>query len=155
MCQPQKRDTVIVARASDLTVDAINAYELRLRDLPQNLAREAAVRDVSRPGHEIGLDVRNYTRSVIDHDQQQSGQRSKVVYEHASGVDDEGRCGIGPAAKIANTALIKYDDLRKEGQSHEVAREQVAKDMGQRFDERGRDSQQQEKQRQRSQGMGL
>ena len=104
--------------------------------LPHKEAREAAIHDVTRPWS-------NYARSVIESAHSNSGSHSAVLYAHASMAAEEGRASFGAAAKIANNTLRQYEGYREKGLDHEQAREQVSREIGERFNERGRDTQSQ------------
>ena len=128
-------------QAGHLAIESMLAYQKKSRDLPHEHAREAAVRDMMRPGSEVGLDVKNYARSMIDSAQANPGSTSQVIYAHASIAAEEGRASIMNAAKLANSVLKQYTSARDGGMTHEKAREHVAQEVGSRFDERGRDTQ--------------
>lgn len=100
-----------------------------------------------------GLDVEKFSKSVIDGHNANPGHTNRVLYEHADKASNEKLTDIGSAAKIARSAISQYDEARNNGYDHQTARDQVAQEMGKRFDERGRDMHHQE--RQRSQGLGL
>ncbi len=106
-----------------------------------------------RPGAENSLDAGNYARSVIDTAQSQSDTPNRVVASHAADAQKHGVATAMDAAKLANAAIKQYESYREKGMDHDGAREKVAQEIGSRFDDRGRDTQQQA--RQQSQGQSL
>ena len=137
--------------AQQLANRAIKSYASNLIDKSPGDAKAAAVRDVAQP-QEAGLNVKNYARNVMD-SYSRCGRGKAVVLAHASAAADEGKAELRDAVRAADKTLKRYSELRQSGQDHISAREQTAKEMGNRFDERGRDTQRHE--RQRSNGIGL
>jgi hypothetical protein len=54
---------------------------------------------------------------------------------------------VSDAARLAGAAIDRYAKQANDGVPHDRARDAVSKEMAQRFDERGRDIQRQERQR--------
>jgi hypothetical protein len=57
------------------------------------------------------------------------------------------RTSLRDATRVADQTLRRYTALRESGQNHQAAREQTSREMAQRFDNQGRDMQQQQRQR--------
>lgn len=144
-----REGTLMRSEASVYTGKAIHYYDERRRDLPKDEARAAAVQDVVNP-KAAGLDVRNYARGVVDGFQRSydagKTDTSLVIASHAHQAKNWGRAELTDAAKVAHASLKQYDAARKQGMDHTRAREHVAREMGTRYDERGRDTQRQERQ---------
>jgi hypothetical protein len=65
LSRAEREGTLMRSEARVYTGRALYSYDERRRDLPQDAARNAAVRDVVDP-KASGLDVRNYARQVVD-----------------------------------------------------------------------------------------
>jgi hypothetical protein len=103
------------------------------------------------------LDVRAYTSGVMDRYQKlmETGSDRSAVFSSAMEENRNSGVTIRNALRLGQQTVRDYSALRSDGHDHITARERVSEAMAQRFDERGRDSHQQEKQRQQSQGMSL
>jgi hypothetical protein len=138
--------------AEQLADRAIKSYAGKSIDHSPVDAKTAAVRDVTRPA-EAGLDVKNYSRDVIDSYRRNQRKGAAAVLAHSAAAADAGRAELRDAARVADKALKMYSQMRQKGMDHIAARERTAKEMAQRFDDRGRDTQRHE--RQRSHGLSL
>lgn len=138
--------------AQHLADRAIKSFASHSIDKAPGDAKAAAIRDTTQP-QEVGLNVRDYARDVADSYNRRQGQGKAVVAAYAAAAADAGRADIRNAARVADQTLKRYSELRQGGTDHSAAREQTAKEMSRRFDERGRDTQRQE--RQKSYGMSL
>ena len=138
--------------AQQLADRAIKSYASNLIDKSPGDAKAAAVQEVTQP-QEVGLNVKQYSRNVMDSYNRNQGQGETVVLAHASAAANEGKAELRDAVRTADKTLKRYSELRQTGQDHIAAREQTAKEMGNRFDERGKDTHRHE--RQRSNGLGL
>src|SRR5687768_1071695 len=101
------------------------------------------------------LNVEQYSKSVINDAVNGEGAEyvARAVNAHSAKTAEEGCAHVGAAAKIRNTAIKQYSELRHKGVEHEQARDRAAKAVTSRFDDRGRDTQRHE--RQRSNAMSL
>ena len=102
-----------------------------------------------------GLDVGTFSRSVMDSYGKSQDNGRRTVYAHAATAADSSRVSLPNAVRLGDHTLRRYSELRQNGFGHLSAREQTAEEMSRRFDDRGRDSQQQQKPRHRSQGVSL
>jgi hypothetical protein len=126
--------------AEQLADRAIKSYAGKSIDHSPVDAKAAAVREVTRPA-EAGLDVKNYSRTVIDSYRCNQGKGAAAVLAHSAAAADAGRAELHDAACVADKALKTYSQMRRKGMDHIAAREQTAQEMARRFDDRGRDTQ--------------
>lgn len=117
---------------------AIKSYAEKLVDRSPGDAKAGAIRDAVRP-QDVGLDVKNYTRTVLN-SVEKSSNPGRVALTHAASAADAGRASLHDAARVAQVAMRQYGSLRQRGADHLSAREEVAKSMDDRFDSRGRDA---------------
>lgn len=134
--------------AQQIADRAIKTYAAKSIDMSPGDAKASAVREVTR-SQETGLDVKTFTRNVMNSTQNTSNPNG-VALSHAAAAANEARVSIHSAARIAQTVMREYGALRQKGADHIAAREKVAETMAQRYDDRGRDTQRQA--RQHSQG---
>jgi hypothetical protein len=103
------------------------------------------------------LDIRDYSRQVIDRYQQQAGQvdpataKAATIALAASVAGEQTRASPSDAAKVARTAIETFEKQAKDGVPLDKARENVARTMGEQFDGRGKEVQR----RERDQSLGL
>jgi hypothetical protein len=102
------------------------------------------------------LNVEQYSREVIDR-YRQNGRYMDHDTARATTIDaasivasENGQARVSDAARLAGAAIDRYAKQAEAGVSPDRARDAVSKEMSQRFDERGRDTQRQERQRDHS-----
>lgn len=106
------------------------------------------------------MDIEKFSQRVIDTYQQNPTERNRVVYTHATYAegDTKGQVSFIKAAGVADKAISQYESYREKGANHEIAREYASKDVRDKFDSKGNDTEREsrsERPRARSQGAGL
>lgn len=89
------------------------------------------------------MDIEKFSKQVLDTYQQNTRERSRVVYTHANHAerDTGGQVSFTKAANMANKAIDRYEGYRANRLNHEAARDFAAKDTRDRFDRLGNDTQ--------------
>lgn len=159
-----RREYGDVRKVESLTVQApkemvARAYQEWERSQGRASHVEAQQTGQSQPNRQQrGLDVKGYAEKVIDTYRSNlrgmadgASAKAAAIYGHAKRAADQGLSNLRDAATVGTAVIKSYDTARAKGVDPQIARQQIAQDMAQRYDAQGRDTQRQE--RQRSQGM--
>ena len=152
----RKVESLTVQAPAEMVAKAYQEWERAQGRAPE---REAQQTSQSRQStQQRALDVKDYSQKVIDTYRSNlrgmadvASAKAAAIYGHAKRVADQGLSSMRDAAAVASTTIKSYDTARAKGIDPQIARQQTAQAMAQRYDAQGRDTQRRE--RQLSQGM--